>query len=51
MNALFVGILDKYIKVEQAPVHTALNLPKLTKIGDTNAPPKLNLPKLKKIQI
>ena len=49
MNALFINILDKYIKVEQAPVHTKLNLPKLKKIDDASAPPKLSLPKLKKV--
>lgn len=49
MNNLFASILDKYIKVEQAPVHTKLNLPKLKKIGDVGAPPKLSLPKLKKV--
>jgi len=51
MNELFVNILDKYVKVEQAPVHAKLNLPKLKKIGGDNTPPKLNLPKLKKIKI
>ena len=51
MNELFVNILDKYVKVEQAPVHAKLNLPKLKKIGGDNIPPKLNLPKLKKIKI
>ena len=48
MNELFGTIIDKYIKIEQAPIQTKLNLPQLKKI-DKAAPPKLSLPKLKKV--
>lgn len=51
MDTAFVDILNKHVKVQQAPVHTKLNLPKLQKIGGDNTAPKLNLPNLKKIKI